>query len=77
MDGPLYIAVAQQRDNAGELYLGSPVFIYNQRNYNAQLELFPLKKSAANCFAQLELGCIYSTPASPQSKLGRNCKINA
>lgn len=44
MDGPLYIAVAQQRDNAGELYLGSPVFIYNQRNYNAQLELFPLKK---------------------------------
>ncbi|KAK8757502.1 hypothetical protein V5799_004857 [Amblyomma americanum] len=31
MDGPLYIAVAQQRDNAGELFLGSPVFIYNQR----------------------------------------------
>ncbi|KAL1472937.1 hypothetical protein MTO96_022708 [Rhipicephalus appendiculatus] len=29
MDGPLYIAVAQQRDNAGELFLGSPVFIYN------------------------------------------------
>ncbi|KAL3216061.1 hypothetical protein MRX96_033237 [Rhipicephalus microplus] len=31
MEGPLYIAVAQQRDNAGELFLGSPVFIYNQR----------------------------------------------
>uniref|UniRef100_A0A023G4S2 Putative secreted protein n=1 Tax=Amblyomma triste TaxID=251400 RepID=A0A023G4S2_AMBTT len=31
MDGPLYIAVAQQRDNAGEFFLGSPVFIYNQR----------------------------------------------
>lgn len=31
MDGPLYIAVAQQRDNAGERFLGSPVFIFNQR----------------------------------------------
>ncbi|XP_064478834.1 uncharacterized protein LOC135392097 [Ornithodoros turicata] len=31
MDGPLYVAVAQQRDNEGELAMGSPVFIYNQR----------------------------------------------
>ncbi|CAN8002476.1 unnamed protein product [Ixodes hexagonus] len=31
MDGPLFIALAQQRDNEGELFMGSPVFIYNQR----------------------------------------------
>ncbi|KAM7296973.1 uncharacterized protein ISCGN_022128 [Ixodes scapularis] len=31
MDGPLFIALAQQRDNEGELFMGSPVFMYNQR----------------------------------------------